>query len=146
MRPLIVALALMLGGCRGGGVVGVEEGRCAGIIGDPSIATSCVIVEGRVLNSGNVGVGSVNLSVDCFGPETLGCYATPGETGPDGTYRLVVHNLRREGGPGSVMVQAHDRLSDGRAVSDTLDVAFAAMGAVAPVYVVHLHLADATTD
>ena len=79
-RALIMALALVLGGCRDSGVVAVEEDRCGGIIGDPSIPTSCVIVQGRVRDAGGVPVSSVNVTADCFGTETLGCGATPGET------------------------------------------------------------------
>ncbi len=142
-RALTCAVAVILGGCDDG--VRVEKDRCAGQIGDPSIATSCVIVQGQVLDPGGAPVSSVNVGVDCFGPER-GCGATPGETNGDGTYRLMVHNWEQAGGPGLVVVRAHDRVSDRRAVSDTAEVVFAAMGDLAPVYVIDLRLLEASSQ
>lgn len=137
---LTTVLALVLGGCNEG--LGVEEDRCSGRMGDPSFPTSCVIVRGRVLEPGGTPVSSVNVALDCFGTETLGCEATPGETTADGTYRLMVHYLREAGGRGRLVIRAHDRIRDRRALSDTVEVLFAAMGEVAPVYVIDLQLVE----
>ena len=137
---LTTVLALVLGGCNES--LGVEDDRCSGRIGDPSLPTSCVIVQGRVLEPGGIPVSSVNVALDCFGTETLGCEATPGETKADGTYRLMVHYLRVEGGRGRLVIRAHDQVRNRWAASDTVEVVFAAMGEVAPVYVIDLQLVE----
>jgi hypothetical protein len=134
------ALPLLLGACNDG--VGLDDGLCSGRIGDPSIATSCVIVEGRVLDPAGAPVASANVTVDCFGPETVGCEANPGETGDDGAYRFMVHDLREEGGPGLVVVRAWHALTDRRAASDTTAVVFEIPGGIAPVYTIDVRLPE----
>lgn len=138
------ACALALGACGDG--LGVEDDRCSGRIGDPSIATSCVIVEGRVLDPRGLPAPSVNVGVECFGEETLACEATPGETNRDGAYRFLVHNVNQEGGPGFVAVRARDRLFDRWGASDTIQVSFNPPGALANVYVLDIRLAPGPFD
>ena len=136
MPRTVVAVAagvVILGACSD--AAGVEDGRCAGRVGDPSIATSCVAVQGTVVGPGSEPLRAAFVTVDCFGAETQGCGAVPGRTEDDGAYRLVVHDLRRGGGPGFVVIRADDPPSGLRARSDTIPVRFVPMGDLYPVYI-----------
>src|SRR3990172_8442685 len=91
-RGLAKALVLaasggLLQGCDGG--TGPSEDKCSGVIGDPSMATSCAVGEGRVVDQLYQPLRSANVRVHCFGPETTECWATPVVTDDSGHYRLM---------------------------------------------------------
>lgn len=142
-RRLATALVLaasgwLVQGCDPG--TGPTDDKCAGIISDPSVPTSCAVVEGRVIDQLYQPVRAANVRIECFGPEAGGCGATPGVTDDDGRYRLMVHDLRQEGAEGFVMVHAHDWPSGQRASSDTVPVVFAPMSTAYRVYSIDLRL------
>ena len=143
IRSVVTALAstgvvALVTGCDDG--TGVSDDRCTGRIGDPSIATSCAVVEGRVVDQLYQPLRSANVRVDCFGPATSGCGATPVETDDAGRYRLMVHELRQEGTSGFLVVHAHHRLSGQHASSDTVPAVFVPMGTVYRAYIIDLRI------
>jgi hypothetical protein len=123
----ICAAALFVGGCDDGQSVEVDEDYCSAIMGDGSIATGCVVVEGRISDLAGAGVGSVNVALDCFATDGSGCHVVPTTTESDGTDHALAHDLNQAGGPGWVVVRAYHLPTDRRAESDTVDVVFAAL-------------------
>lgn len=126
----------LVSGCDDATGAGVE--LCPGHIGDPSVNTSCVFVEGKVLDpEGSPASAFVNI---WCGPEALLCEGGRGQSNANGSYRVVVHALKQSGGRGVVVASAWDNVRDIRAKSDTVAVDFVPKGEVAPVYQIDLQL------